>query len=83
MPRVMEIDTPLGDGVLLFHGMQAREEMGRLSEFHLDLLSEKNDISIDDIPKISPSAWLGAKGASVAVTRFAGFTLSPYAPTVP
>jgi type VI secretion system secreted protein VgrG len=45
----MEIDTPLGDGVLLFHGMQAREAMGRLSEFHLDLLSEKNDISIDDI----------------------------------
>src|SRR2546426_1431962 len=47
--RVMEIDTPLGDGVLLFHGMHASEEMGRLSEFHLDLLSEKNDISIDDI----------------------------------
>src|SRR5712691_6018543 len=47
--RVMEIDTPLGDGVLLFHGMQAREEIGRLSEFHLDLLSEKNDVSIDDV----------------------------------
>ena len=47
--RVMEIDTPLGDGVLLFHGMQAREEMGRLSELNLDLLSARHDINIDDI----------------------------------
>src|SRR2546428_13922755 len=47
--RVMEIDTPLGDGVLLFHGMQAREEMGRLSELNLDLLSARHDIDIDDI----------------------------------
>ena len=33
MPKVMEITTPLGDDVLLFHGMHAREEMGRLSEY--------------------------------------------------
>jgi type VI secretion system secreted protein VgrG len=45
----MEITTPLGDGVLLFHGMHAREELGRLSEFQLDLLSAKNDINPDDI----------------------------------
>jgi type VI secretion system VgrG family protein len=44
----MEITTPLGDDVL-FHGMHAREEMGRLSEFQLDLLSPKNDINLDDI----------------------------------
>ncbi len=37
--RVMEIATPLGEDVLLFHGMRAREELGRLSEYHLDLLS--------------------------------------------
>ena len=30
MPRVMEIATPLGEDVLLFHGMHAREEMSRL-----------------------------------------------------
>jgi type VI secretion system secreted protein VgrG len=44
----MEITTPLGDD-LLFHGMHAREEMGRLGEYQLDLLSSKADISLDDI----------------------------------
>ena len=45
----MEIVTPLGDDVLLFHGMHAREEMSRLFEYQLDLLSAKNDINLDDI----------------------------------
>jgi type VI secretion system secreted protein VgrG len=45
----MEITTPVGDDVLLFYGMHAREELGRLSEFQLDLLSQKNDINSDDI----------------------------------
>ena len=45
----MEITTPLGDDVLLFHGMHAREEMGRLCEYQLDLLSPKKDINLDDI----------------------------------
>ncbi len=49
MPRAMEIATPLGDDVLLFHGMHAREEMGRLCEYQLDLLSPKGDIALDDI----------------------------------
>ncbi|HEX6316519.1 MAG TPA: type VI secretion system tip protein TssI/VgrG, partial [Gemmatimonadaceae bacterium] len=47
--RVMEIVTPLGEDVLLFHGMSAREEMSRLFEYQLDLLSLKNDINLDDI----------------------------------
>ena len=45
----MEIATPLGEDVLLFHGMHAREEMGRLSEYQLDLLSPKKDVNLDDI----------------------------------
>jgi type VI secretion system secreted protein VgrG len=49
MPRVMEITTPLGADVLLFHGMHAREELGRLGEYQLDLLSAKGDINLDDI----------------------------------
>src|SRR5437867_2580456 len=49
MPRVMEITTPLGADVLLFHGMHAREELGRIGEFQLDLLSAKGDINLDDI----------------------------------
>jgi type VI secretion system secreted protein VgrG len=48
MPRVMEITTPLGAD-LLFRGMHGREEMSRLSEFQLELLSLKSDIPIDDI----------------------------------
>ena len=49
MPRVMEIATPLGDEVLLFHGMHAREEMSRVSEYQLDLLSPRGDINLDEI----------------------------------
>ena len=49
MPRLMEIDTPLGADTLLFHGMHAREELGRVSEFQVDLLSAKGDIALDDI----------------------------------
>ena len=49
MPRVMEITTPLDADVLLFHGMHAREELGRLFEYQLDLLSPKKDVNLDDI----------------------------------
>lgn len=49
MPRAMEITTPLGPDVLLFHRMHAREEVGRIGECRLDLLSLKNDINLDAI----------------------------------
>ena len=42
MPRAMEIVTPLGDDVLMFHGMRAHEEMSRPFEYQLDLLSIKS-----------------------------------------
>jgi type VI secretion system secreted protein VgrG len=48
-PRVMEIVTPLGADVLLFRGMSAHEEMSRLFEYRLDLLSSRDDIGLDDI----------------------------------
>jgi uncharacterized protein involved in type VI secretion and phage assembly len=45
---------PWGD-VLLFHRMIAREELSRLSEFEIDLLSEKSDIAPSKIlAKLSP-----------------------------
>src|SRR6185503_15754684 len=47
--RVMEIDTPLGPDVLLFHRMRATEEISRLPEYQLELLSPKSDINLDDI----------------------------------
>ncbi|MCK7582592.1 MAG: type VI secretion system tip protein VgrG [Chromatiales bacterium] len=49
MTRVMEIMTPLGADVLLFHRMRAREEMGRLFEYEIDLLSKKGDVDLDKI----------------------------------
>ena len=45
----MEITTPLGSDVLLFHSMHAREELGRVSEFQIDLLSRRGDINLDEI----------------------------------
>src|SRR5688500_7601106 len=49
MPRVMEITTPLGEDVLLFHGMHAREELGRVSDYQIDLLSPRTDIDLDAV----------------------------------
>src|SRR5262245_58235731 len=47
--RVMDIATALGERVLLFRGMRRREVRGRLSEYHLDLLSADGDIDPDAI----------------------------------
>jgi len=49
MAKLMEIVTPLGDGVLLFHRMTAREELSRLGVFEIDLLSEQGDIDANKI----------------------------------
>src|SRR5262245_639863 len=49
MPRVMAITTPLGEDVLLFHRMHAREELSRPFEYQLELLSAKDDIDLDEI----------------------------------
>jgi type VI secretion system secreted protein VgrG len=45
----MEIVTPLGEDVLLFHGMSAQEEMSRPFLYQLDLLSPKKDVPVNDI----------------------------------
>ncbi len=45
----MSITTPLGGDALLFHRMHAREELSRLSEFQVDLLSSRGDIDVDKI----------------------------------
>jgi type VI secretion system secreted protein VgrG len=49
MARDMQIVTPLDPDALLFHGMYAREELSRLSEYQLDLLSPKNDVKFDGL----------------------------------
>src|SRR3954451_10576497 len=76
LPRVMEIVTPLGEGVLLFHAMHAREELSRLSEYQLDLLSDHGDINIEKILGKNVTIKLGLRDDSVRffngyVTRFA------------
>ena len=81
---VMTISTPLDDGVLLFHGMHAREELGRLSDFEISLLSEKPDVDIDAILGQSVTVHLTLPEDSVRhfngfVTRFsAGGRLGRY-----
>ena len=47
--RTFELTTPFGPEVLLFHRLQGREEMARLSEFEIDALSEQADLEPDQI----------------------------------
>ena len=47
--RAIEIITPLGDDVLLFHHMTATESLGRLFQFDLDLLSSDPNINFDKL----------------------------------
>jgi type VI secretion system secreted protein VgrG len=47
--RQVEIITPLGDDVLLFHSMTATEELGRLFQFELDLLSNEPGLKFEDL----------------------------------
>ena len=44
MARVMEITTPLGADVLLFHTLRGREELSRVGGYEIDLLSLKDYI---------------------------------------
>jgi type VI secretion system secreted protein VgrG len=47
--RQMSINTPLGKDILLLAGFQGTEAISRLFSFELDLLSENNTISFEDI----------------------------------
>lgn len=51
MPRTIEIATPFERDVLLFHRMHAREELSRLFEYRLELLShpDRGEIDVDEI----------------------------------
>ncbi|MES9939059.1 MAG: type VI secretion system tip protein TssI/VgrG [Candidatus Thiodiazotropha sp. 6PLUC2] len=47
--RQVRIKTPLGPDELLILRMEAREELGRLFEFNIDLLSDNEEIAHDDL----------------------------------
>lgn len=47
--REISVTSSLGKNVLLFHSMSGSEQLGRLFEYRVRLLSEKNDIKIADV----------------------------------
>lgn len=47
--KTFELITPLGSDALLFHTLDGKEELGRLSEFKLEALSKRGDINPNDI----------------------------------
>ena len=47
--RMIAVNTPLGEDVLVFGRMTATEQLGRLFEFDVELFSEKTDIQIADL----------------------------------
>ncbi len=75
MPRTIEIVTPLGSDVLLLQQMTAREELSRLSEFEVDLLSAQGDIDANSILGQNVTLKLQLRGGGYRffngyVTRF-------------
>ncbi len=49
MHRVIDIKTPLGADVLRLHSMHGSEELGRLFDYQITVLSEKNDVDPDKL----------------------------------
>ncbi|HLJ50219.1 MAG TPA: type VI secretion system tip protein TssI/VgrG [Bryobacteraceae bacterium] len=47
--RIVAIETPLGDNVLLLEKVNGHESVSRIFTYHVDLLSEKSDVTFDDI----------------------------------
>lgn len=48
-PRTLNLTTPLGDNELLLTAFEGKEEISGLFEFHLELISDNNNISASDI----------------------------------
>ena len=47
--RAFAVNTSLGEDVLLFWRMTATEQLGRLFEYELELLSERTDIPLSEV----------------------------------
>jgi type VI secretion system secreted protein VgrG len=74
--RILGITTPLGPDVLRLRGLQVREEISRLTEIQVDLISERGDIDLDEILGRNVSITLalpdrGTRYFNGYVTRFA------------
>jgi type VI secretion system secreted protein VgrG len=73
--REISVTTPLGDDVLLFYRMSGSDQLGRLSEYRLQLLSENGDVKIADVLGKSMTVTVDLPGSQVRhfngiVTRF-------------
>jgi type VI secretion system secreted protein VgrG len=49
LKRTIEITTPLEKDMLLLHRMRGKEELGRLFEYQLDLLSADPSVPLDEV----------------------------------
>ena len=47
--RIFAVNTPLGEDVLVFYRMVGTEQLGRLFEYELELLSERTDIELASV----------------------------------
>ncbi len=71
MPRAIEIVTPFDPKDLLFHTMHGREEVGRLSEYQLGLLSLKNDLDLNKI--LGQKVTVKLELPDLSIREFSGF----------
>ncbi|TCJ20404.1 type VI secretion system tip protein VgrG [Parasulfuritortus cantonensis] len=77
MPHMLEIATPLTDGFTV-RGVSGREELGRLSEYQVDLISKNGNITAKDILGKNVTLKIAPEGSTARfingyVTRFALF----------
>jgi type VI secretion system secreted protein VgrG len=70
MARIIDITTPLEKDVLLFHKMHATEEMSRLFEYELELLSSSGEIDLDEV--LGKSITITLERADEGVRYFNG-----------
>ena len=68
--RKIAINTPLGTDVLVVRRCSIREELSRLFEIELDLISSRNDINFDEI--IGKNVTLRLEGARGKTRYFNG-----------
>ncbi|MFM0626516.1 type VI secretion system Vgr family protein [Paraburkholderia xenovorans] len=74
--RPCAVSSPLGEDALLFAGMGGSDELGRLSEYRLELLSENDSIALHDLLGQTLSVRIDRPGGNARyfhgyVTQFA------------
>lgn len=76
--RQIAVTTPLGEDQLLFRRMRGSEKLGRLSEYHLELLSKNAQIALADVlgQRMTVSLKLPNGGGIAGMRYFDGFVSS-------